>query len=41
VKNSSLGPQERKFQAVFDGFLAVFGAFGGVVSLRQAASGNK
>jgi hypothetical protein len=38
VKNSSLSHQERKYRVVFDGFLAVFGVFGGVVSLRQGLS---
>ena len=38
MKNSSLGRQERKFQVVFDGFLAVFGVFNGMVSLRQGLS---
>ena len=38
MKNSSLGHQERKVRVVFDGFLAVFGVFGGVVSLRQGLS---
>ena len=38
MKNSSLGHQERKVRVVFDGFLAVFGVFGSVVSLRQGLS---
>ena len=38
MKNSSLSHQERKYRVVFDGFLAVFGVFGGVVSLRQGLS---
>jgi hypothetical protein len=38
MKNSSLGHQEREFRVVFDGFLAVFGVFCGMVSLRQGLS---
>ena len=38
MKNPSLSHQERKYREVFDGFPAVFGAFGGVISLRQGLS---
>lgn len=34
----SLSHQERKYREVFDGFPAVFGAFGRVISLRQGLS---
>lgn len=38
MKNSNLDRQKRKFQVVFDDFIAVFDLFGSMISLRQRPS---